>query len=76
MALDVEGVMNCCMKGKKSLRGPYALEPLYLALPSLGRLMRILHSIVAPSTTLVALRDPEIVGYGGIRSDVICDEFV
>jgi hypothetical protein len=39
-------------------------------------LMRILGSIVAPSTTLVALRDPEITGCSPIRSEIIRDELV
>jgi hypothetical protein len=38
--------------------------------------MRILRSIVAPSATLAAVRDPEIMGCGGIRSQLICDELV
>jgi hypothetical protein len=36
--------------------------------------MRILGSIVAPSTTLVALRGPEIMGCGAIGPQLICDE--
>jgi hypothetical protein len=36
--------------------------------------MRILGSIVAPSTTLVALRDPEIMGGGASGPQFICDE--
>ena len=38
--------------------------------------MRILGSVVAPSTSLVALRDPEIMGYSPIRSEIIRDELV
>jgi hypothetical protein len=38
--------------------------------------MRILGSVVAPSTTLVAVRDPEIMGCGPIGPQVICDELV
>ena len=55
---------------------PALLKPCILRSRSSGRLMRILRSIVAPSTTLVALRDPEIMGCGSIRSEVICDELV
>src|ERR1700730_3675637 len=38
--------------------------------------MRILGSVVAPSTSLVALRDPEITGGSPIRSEIIRDELV
>jgi len=38
--------------------------------------MRILGSVVAPSTSLVALRDPQITGCSPIRSEIIRDEFV
>src|ERR1700720_5004208 len=38
--------------------------------------MRILGSVVAPSTSLVALRDPEITGCSPIRSEIIRDELV
>src|ERR1700686_2509302 len=38
--------------------------------------MRILHSIVAPSATLVAFCDSKMTGCGGIRSQLICDELV
>ena len=38
--------------------------------------MRILGSVVAPSTTLVAVRDPEIMGCGPIGPQLICDELV
>jgi hypothetical protein len=36
--------------------------------------MRILGSVVAPSTSLVALRNPEITGCSPIRSEIIRDE--
>jgi hypothetical protein len=38
--------------------------------------MRILGSIVAPSTALVAFCDPKMTGCGSIRSQVICDKLV
>ncbi len=38
--------------------------------------MRILRSIVAPSTALVAFRDSKISGCSSIRSEVICDQLV
>ena len=41
-----------------------------------GRLMRILRPVVSPSTTLMAVRDPEILGSGPIGPQVICDELV
>ena len=56
------------------MRRSDALEPAHLPRPSSGRLMRILGSIVAPSTTLVALRGPEIMGCGAIGPQLICDE--
>jgi hypothetical protein len=39
-------------------------------------LMRILGSVVAPSASLVALREPEITGCSPIRSEIIRDELV
>src|ERR1700730_1351586 len=76
MALDVEGVVGCGMHREKSLRGSHALEPLHLPLPSSGRLMRILSSIVAPSTAFMAVRDSEMTGCSPVRAQVICDELV
>ena len=76
MTLDVEGILCCCMRGEKSLRGPHALEPLHLALPSSGRLMRILGSVVAPSAALMAFCNPKIMGCGSIRPQLIRDELV
>ncbi len=38
--------------------------------------MRILLSIVAPSAALMTFCDPKIMGRGGIRSQLICDELV
>ena len=38
--------------------------------------MRILRSIVAPSTAFVAFCDPKIPGCSTIRSEVICDQLV
>ena len=38
--------------------------------------MRILRSIVAPSTAFMAVRYPEIPGCSSIRAQVICDELV
>src|SRR3984893_4991025 len=76
MALDVEGVVGCRMHGKKSLRRSDALEPLHLPLPSSGRLMRILRSVVAPSAAFMAFCDSKIAGSSSIRSKIICDELV
>src|SRR6202040_183691 len=55
---------------------PVAPEQKSLPLPSSGRLMRILSSIVAPSAALVALCDSKMTGCGGIRSQLIYDELV
>jgi hypothetical protein len=38
--------------------------------------MRILGSIVVPSTSLVALREPQIAGCSPTGSEVICDQLV
>src|ERR1700680_1181118 len=38
--------------------------------------MRTLRSIVAASATLVAFCDSKMTGFGGIRSQLICDELV
>ena len=76
MALDVEGVLGRRMHCEKSLRRSDALEPLHLALPQAGRLMRILRSVVAPSAAVVAACDAEITGCSSIRSEVVCDQLV
>jgi hypothetical protein len=49
---------------------------LHLPLPSSGRLMRILSSIVAPSTAFMAFCDPKMTNCSSIRSPLICDELV
>ena len=38
--------------------------------------MRILGSVVAPSTAFMTVRDPEMTGCSPIRSQIICDELV
>src|SRR5208283_5556173 len=76
MALDVESVVGCCMHREKSLRGSHALETLHLVFSSSGRLMRILRSIVAPSTAFMAFSESKITGCSSIRSEIICDELV
>src|SRR5208337_5687527 len=76
MALDVVGILCCCLHREKSLRGSHTLEPLHLPLPSSGRLMRILRSIVAPSTALMAFCDSKLTGCSPIRAQVIRDELV
>ena len=58
------------------MRGSHALEPLHLHLPSSGRLMRILRSIVAPSTAFVAFGESKLTGCSPIRTQVIGDELV
>src|SRR5208282_4248627 len=63
-------------QSQKSLRGSHALEPLHLAFSSSGRLMRILRSIVAPSTAFMTFCDPKMTGCSSIRSEIICDELV
>src|SRR5450759_148584 len=76
MTLDVEGILCCCLHREKSLRVSHALEPLHLPLPSSGWLMRILRSIVAPSTAFMAFCDSKITGCSSVRSEVICDQLV
>ena len=76
MTLDVESVVGCGMKREKSLRGCDALEPLHLPLPSSGWLMRILRSVVAPSTTFMVFCHSKITGRRPIRSEVIRDQLV
>jgi hypothetical protein len=44
-----------------------ALEELHLALPSSGRLVRILGAIVLPATAFMMSLDSEMVGGGAIR---------
>src|SRR5450631_72180 len=76
MTLDVESVVGCCMHREKSLRGSHALEPLHLAFSSSGRLMRILGSIVAPSTAFMMLCDSKMTCCSPVRTQIICDELV
>ena len=71
MTLNVEGVVGCCMHCEKSLRGSHALETLHLALPSSSWLMRILRSIVAPSTAFMAFCDPKMTKPYFFRSFVL-----
>ncbi len=68
MALVVESVVGCCMYGKKSLRGSNVLEPLHLAFSSSCWLVRILGSIVAPSTAFMTTCNSKITGCGSIGS--------
>src|SRR5208282_6610259 len=63
-------------QSQKSLRGSHALETLHLVFSSSGRLMRILRSIVAPSTAFMAFSESKITGCSSIRSEIICDELV
>ena len=76
MTLDVKSVVGCGMKREKSLRRSDALEPLHLPLPSSGRLMGILRSVVAPSTTFMEFCHSKIAGRRPTRSQVICNELV
>src|SRR5450631_132404 len=76
MALNVEGIVGCSMNREKSLRGSHTLKPLHLPFASSGRLMRILRSIVAPSTAFMSLCDSKITGSSPIGSEVICDQLV
>jgi hypothetical protein len=46
MALDVESVVDGSMARQEFLRRAGALEPLHLAFPASGRLMRILGAVV------------------------------
>jgi hypothetical protein len=64
-ALDVECVVDGGVDREDFLSGAWALEALHLALPSSGRLMRILGPIVLPPTALMAAVDPEIAGLSG-----------
>jgi hypothetical protein len=49
--------------------GSNALEPLHLAFSSSGWLMRILGSVVAPSTAFMTSCDSKITGCGSIIRD-------
>src|SRR5271166_6871313 len=68
MALDVEGVVDGGVRGKKFLGRPRALEPLHLAFPPPRRLMRILSSIVLPSPALMPAFDPKLSSRGAVGS--------
>jgi hypothetical protein len=62
MALDIESVVHGGVGREKLLRGACALEPLHLALPPSGRLMRILGPIVLLPAALMQVLDAEIAG--------------
>ena len=76
MALDVEGIIGCCVHGEKSLCGSRALKPLHLAFSSSGWLMRVLGSIVAPSAAFMAIRNPKMTFCSPVRTQVVCDELI
>jgi hypothetical protein len=76
MSLNVERVVGGCVSGEKSLLGPDVLETLHLAFSSSGRLMRILRSIVAPSTAFMTLCDSKMTSCCPVGALVICDELV
>jgi hypothetical protein len=59
------------MDGQKSLGGSRTLEPLHLAFPSSGRLMRVLRSVVAPTPAFMATRDSKITRGRAVGSQVI-----
>src|SRR5271166_3510406 len=65
-ALDVEGVVDGGVCGKKFLGRPRALEPLHLALPPPRWLMRILSSIVFPSPALMPTFHPKLSSRGAV----------
>jgi len=71
MALDVEGVVDRCVGGKKSLRRARTLEALHLALSSPSWLMRVLGAVVFPSTALVTIFDPDLARGGRIRAQLV-----
>ena len=48
MALDVEGVVNRCVRGEESLGGGLGFEPLLLPLSSSGWQVRVLDPIIFP----------------------------
>jgi hypothetical protein len=76
MALDVEGILIGGMRWEKSLRRSGALEPLHLAFSSPRRLMRILRPVVAPSTSFMAPREPDIMDSAGVRSQIVGDQLI
>jgi hypothetical protein len=58
------------------LRRSGALEALHLAFSSPRRLMRILRAVVAPSTALMASREPEVMRGGGVRAQIVGDQLI
>src|SRR5271169_4580743 len=73
MTLDVEGVVDGGVCGKKLLGRTRTLEPLDLAFPPSCRLMRILSSVVLPSPALMPAFDPKLSNRDAVRSQVVCD---
>ena len=71
MALDVEGVVDSGVCREKSLSRSEALKSLHLALPSTGRLMRILGAIVRPPICLMSAFDAELPHRRGIRGQFV-----
>src|SRR5208337_1315363 len=66
MALDVEGVVDGGVCGKKFLGSTRALEPLHFALPPTRRLTQILSSIVLPSPALMPAFHPKLSSRGAV----------
>jgi hypothetical protein len=74
MALDVEDVIDGGMRWQEFLSWAPTPEPLHLALPPSGRLMRILGTVVLPPPALVAVLDPKILDRGAVWPQIVGDQ--
>ena len=76
MALNVEGVVGGRVKGQEALGSPRTFEPLHLALPSSGWLMRVLRSVVTPPPTFMAVGDSKITTGRPVRPQIVGHQLV
>ena len=73
MALDVEGVVDCGVGRKIPLRRSSRFETLYSSFPLSDWQVRILDSVVLPSTNVIAPGKAQILQSSTIRWQFVCD---
>ena len=74
MALEVEDVVDGGVHAEKTLGGASRLEPLYFALSSSHRLMRIFRPIVLSPPLLMGAGQSQTPERGGVRAQFVGDQ--
>jgi len=74
MALEVEDVVDGGVHAEKTLGGASRLEPLYFALSSSHRLMRIFRPIVLSPPLLMGAGQSQMPERRGVRAQLVCDQ--